>query len=147
MFLPCFLKILLNLLRWHCLIKLYRFWAYKSAIRHLYIVLCFQPNLSLLLPSPFIPLLPTLPCPHLPFPLVITILLSVSMSFCFGFFLLFWFFFWFFLLFLVKPSCTVGLISSPYHPIPLTSDRSQSDLCIYQSVLFCLFILSIRFHI
>ena len=61
----CFLKkILLNLLRWHWLIKLYRFHLYNSIIHHLYIVLCVHHPNSSLLPSPFIPPLPSYTCSH-----------------------------------------------------------------------------------
>ena len=76
-----FLKILLNLLGWLWLIKLYRFQVYSSITHHLYIGLCVcHPNSSLLL-SPFIPPLPSYTFPHPPFLLGITILLSLCMNF------------------------------------------------------------------
>ena len=68
-----------NLLGWYWLIKLHRFQVYKSTIRHLYIVLRVHHPKSSLLPSPFIPALPSSNFPHPVFPLVITILMSVSM--------------------------------------------------------------------
>ena len=44
---------------WHGLIKLYRFQVYSSTIPHLYIVMRVHHPKSSLLPSPFIPPLPT----------------------------------------------------------------------------------------
>ena len=70
-----FINFLLNLLGWHWSIKLYRFKVYSSVIYHLHIVLCVHPK-SGVLPSPFIPTLPS-------FPLVITRLLSASVRFFF----------------------------------------------------------------
>ena len=53
----------LNLLRWHRLIKLYRFQVYDSTTHHLYMVLCVHHPKSSLLPSPFVPLYCLIPPP------------------------------------------------------------------------------------
>ena len=68
-----FFLLLLNLLGWHWLIKLYRFQVYKSIPQHLYIVLCvtYCHCLSCLLASTSL---------HPGSPLGITTLLSVSMD-------------------------------------------------------------------
>ena len=57
---------------------IYRFQVYNSIIHHLYIILCVHYPKSSLLPSPFIPLLPSPTCPQPCFPLVINILLCIS---------------------------------------------------------------------
>ena len=72
-----YLSTLLNLLRWHWLIKLYRCQVYNSLIRHVYIVLCVHHPKSSLLPSHLSLLYPLLPPPP-PSPLVITMLLPSS---------------------------------------------------------------------
>ena len=58
------LSFLLDLLGWHWLIKIYRFWVHSSIIHHLYIIFCVHCPKSSLLPSPFIPPLPSFPSPH-----------------------------------------------------------------------------------
>ena len=67
-FLSNYFSLLLDLLGWHWLIKLYRFWVYSAITHHLYIVLCVCHPKSTL-PSPSIAPLPssTSPTPH-PFP-------------------------------------------------------------------------------
>ena len=79
-------KILLDLLGWHWLIKLRRFQVYNSVLHNLFT------NPSCLLPSPFIPPLPSPASAHPSHPQVIAILLSVPVLFlsgC-GFILLSW---------------------------------------------------------
>ena len=79
----CFFNFLLNFLRLHWLIKLYRLQVYNSIIHHPYIILHAHHPKSSLLPSPFIrPFIFYLPHPL--FLLVITILLSVSMRLFFS---------------------------------------------------------------
>ena len=112
--------ILLNLLRWYWLIKLYRFQVYNSIIHYLNIVLCVHHSKPSLLPSPFIPSLPFLSSLHLPIPLEITILLSVSSRV-------------FFLCLILS-----SFLPSPQHPFP--SDSHFLFSVSMSLFLFCLLV-------
>ena len=115
----------MNLLGWHWLIKLYRFQVCNSLILHLYIVLCVHHPNSSLLPSPFIPHLPSSTSPT-PFPSdnhhTVVCVYEVVFFFC--------------------------LIHSHFSPSPVTI--LPSDSCPSLWVCFCLFylfVLFLRFHI